>query len=354
MSSESLGPDKTAGKIVYLAGPSSSGKTTSTKALENAGWMRIEADIERPHLDIQLLKTMLLDDLTYLESHLNNPSPMNTIDAIHGKAPDKPPSNPDHYEKARKNLHVQMEKVGEKAQQSLLLHMLDKALSIARLGKSVIIDNVPMINDTGYASHEITRDTQSPNLWCYREFKIEQQLKYVSVDALMRNVLRRNSTTTKNDALEHREAPMVLEQYSDCFMVRTSDDQEKLGTLKVADFKKWIARAYTMDFFDIDPNHAFIYDGKKDIDVAIADRMEGFIVEMNNPDNAFDPKGDKVEGPSLTALKERQQSYPKLQDTIKEATAKIMQKMHIADDATTVTLTYRSSSGIKPTIIRDK
>lgn len=353
MSSESLGPDKTAGKIVYLAGPSSSGKTTSTKGLENAGWMRIEADIERPHLDIKQLKEILLDDLTYLESHLNNPSPMNTIDAIFGRAPDKPLSNADRYEKARKNLHEQMKTVGEKAEQSLMLHMLDKAISIARLGKSVIIDDVPMINDPGYASHEITKDTQSPNLWCYREFKIEQQLKYVPVDVLMRNVLRRNSNTTKSDALEHREAPMVLEQYSERFMVRTSDDQEELGTLKVADLKQWIARAYTMDFFDIDPNHAFIYDGKKDIDEAIADRMEGFLLEMNNPD-PIDPKGDKVEGPSLTALKERQQSYPKLQETIKEATAKIMQKMNIAEDATTVTLTYRSSSGIKPTIIYDK
>ncbi len=349
MNFDSVNANKPVGEIVYLAGPSSSGKTTSTKGPEFAGWMRIEADIERPYVRIQQLKETLLDDLSYLESHLEDPSPMNTIEAIHGNPPDKPQANADRYQKARQNLAEHMEKMWDKTQDCLQLHMLDKALSIAEAGKSVIIDDVPMVNP-GYGSHKISIDKESPNLWCYRDFKIEQKLKFVPVDILMRNVLRRNSGP---DPEERRPMPMVLAQYSDCFMAATSGKQEQLGTLDVAHLKKWIEHSCTIDFFDFSPNHKFEYDGKKDIDVAVKERMTGFLLEMEDPDNAVDPKGQKVEGEVLDALKEKKQAYPNLPETIKKATSEILQKMGIADDATTVTLTYRSSSDIKPAIMRD-
>src|SRR5471030_3000347 len=108
MNSDSVGTNKPVGEIVYLAGPSSSGKTTSTKGAEYTGWMRIDADIERPYVRIQQLKKTLLDDLTYLESHLEDPSPMKTIDAIFGNPPDKPQANADRYQKARQNLEEHM------------------------------------------------------------------------------------------------------------------------------------------------------------------------------------------------------------------------------------------------------
>ena len=53
-------------KIVWLSGPSSSGKTTITKMLEEKGWMRIEADAESADVEVAVLKTVLLEKFDYL------------------------------------------------------------------------------------------------------------------------------------------------------------------------------------------------------------------------------------------------------------------------------------------------
>lgn len=336
-------------KIVWLSGPSSSGKTTSTRTLEESGWIRLEADVERSSVTINLLKTTLLDKFTYLESHLTNPTPATIIDAIYGgKKPDKTPVDSNEFEKVRLELHDYIGTKEDDISQLLLIHMLDKAVHLRALGKNVILDHVPLINDPGFSSHRVTRDQKTPNLWCYRDVKIEQQLKYVPVEVLMRNVIRRN-----HNSADHRPMPMVLEQYAERFKVSTSSDEEQLGKLSVASLKKWVERAVKIDFFDISPQHGFKYDPSKDgdIDLVIQRRLELFTIEMNDPENAIDPSGEKVDNNDKTSLKEKKLAYPHLQEKIDGKTKEFIQLMKIPENAIEVNLTYTSVSGIKPTII---
>lgn len=339
-------------KIVYLAGPSSSGKTTSTRLLQETGWMRIEADVERPQIDIRFLrlKPNLFEKIAYIESHLAEPTDENVLETLHGKPPDKILTNPEQFHSVCKELIEFLDSKRQDIGPALLIHMLDKAIEIAKQGKNVIIDNVPLINEPFYGHHSISLDVERPNLWIYRDFKIEQQLKYVSVDTLMRNLIRRN----QNPA-DHRDMPRVLEdQYSTRFIASTSPDQQILGTLKVESLKKWIERAVKINFFDISPNHAFVYDESMgDIDLAIDNRMQSFIQEMNDSENALDPRGEKVIGQDLEALKDRKIQFPMLQKFIHEQTQRILKNMHIPPDVSDVNLTYVVSSGVKPTIIRD-
>ena len=228
--------------------------------------------------------------------------------------------------------------------------MLDKAIIIsASFHKSVILDHVPLISDL-LSSHTVTKDTDTKptNLWCYKDFKIEQQLKYVPVEILMRNVIRRNLNPEN-----HRQMAMVLEQYSDRFVAVTHAEQEHLGTLRVVTLKKWVERCMKIDFFDINPNHRFIYNESEDIDEAVQSRMEGFVKEMKDPDHAMDPTGEIVDEENVERLKLKYEEYPTLQERIEKMTETILKNMLIFEGATEVMLTYVSSDGIRPTIIRD-
>lgn len=341
-------------KIVWLSGPSSSGKTHSTKSLEEKGWIRLEADVERTHVEVALLKTVLLDKLTYLESHFTNPAPETTIGAIcGGTKPVKMPEDPGEYERVRLELLRYINDKNQDVSQAVLIHMLDKAIALSALGKSIILDHVPFVNDPGFSSHKVTRDLISSNLWCYRGVKIEQQLKYVPVEVLMRNVIRRNHNPD-----DHRPMTMVLEQYAERFRTSTNPKEEKLGILFVRSLKEWVQRAVKIDFFDINPNHGFKFDATRDgsIDQAIEDRLVQFNKEIDDPENAIDPADKKVDAENVERLKERKTEYPRLQEKIDEMTSKIMQLMEIpvdATDETVVNLTYKSTSGIEPTIIKD-
>lgn len=341
------------GKITWLSGPSSSGKTVSTRLLEAKGWIRIEADAELFEVRISLVKTEFLDKLTYLESHLATLTTANIMGAINGDVkPSKTPSNPSEYEKVRLDLLGYLKERDTEVSQALLIHMLDKAIGLSSLGKNVIIDHVPFINDPGFSSHKVIIDSTSTNLWCYRDFKIEQQLKYVPIETLMRNVIRRNCNP---DPDEFRPMPVVLKQYSKRFVVSSNSDDEELGTLKVKSLKQWIERSVKINFFDINKNHRFIYDESEseDIDLLIQKRIEKFIIEMDDPDNATDPTGEKVDINCIKILHEKKADFPNLAKKIDEITTTIMENMKIPETAITVKITYASYSGIKPTIIRD-
>lgn len=371
----------TPGKITCLSGPSCSGKTITTQLFVKNGGERIEADAERTEVEssfleakISFLKTTFIKKFAYFESHLTKPTTADIIDALSGeKGPDKEPANPAEYQKVRLSL-VESFKTAKQNEvnTALLVHMTEKAVALASLGKEVILDHAPFINDSDFFSDRFTKDITSKNLWCYRsiegkDFKIEQQLKYVPLTTLMRNVILRNQKACLKKKLnEHRPMLMVLEQYSTRFVTvnpkATHSDQEQLGTLKVETLKKWIARSMRIDFFDINPHHGFKFkcDGSEDIandkavDEAIQARMEAFKIEMSDPDNAIDPEGVKVDANNRELLRGKYAKYPKLQRNIDKTIKILMKKMKIPKNASEVMLTYVSSFGIRPTIVRDK
>ena len=171
-------------------------------------------------------------------------------------------------------------------------------------------------------------------------------------------MLRNNRACLEKNLEDHREMTFVLKQYAVRFealdVKEASTDQVQLGTLDVASLKKWIERAVKIEFFDINANHGFRFKESEDIDAAIQKRMEEFEKEMESPEKAVDPVGEKVDERNVNTLKERRANYPDLQKKIDETTKLIMEKMKIPETATKVVLTYVSSSGIKPTIIGDE
>jgi hypothetical protein len=343
------------GQIVWLSGPSSSGKTTSTKSLEGKGWLHLEADVEIPLRTVFVLRRDLTEALTIVESHLANPTPIDILDVMYGgKKPEMEPEFLIEYEKAKKTLTEFVNSKKSELEENFLIHLLDKAIEIARLGQNVILDHVPLINDPELKSDRVTLDQNSKNLWCYRDFKIEQQLKYVPADTLLLNVIRRNQNAVKDKNLgDYRIMTRVLKQYSERFIASTGSDREHLGTLKIDTLKKWVERAIKIEFFDIDPNHVFAFDGISDIDQAIEGRLNQFMIEVEDPVNATDPRGEKITEDKIEILKQKSLEYPALQDKIDQMIKSLLQNMGVSGEPEEIVLTYASYSGVKPTIIRD-
>lgn len=357
MSLDSVGHESkdSIGQIHYLSGPSSSGKTTTTREKAAAGWLRIEADVEINAVEITFLSKDFRDDLAYIKKHLNADSTIsqgeaarNLMDVVYGgKPPDIKPENQKDFDQVRQKLvtYIRHEDRGDDIKNAQQIHLFEEAIRLAKLGNNVIIDEVPLVNEHG-SSHEIKVDSKSPNLWCFRDFKIEQQLKFVPIDILIRNLTKRNSKPE-----DRRDMRAVLErQYSKQFVAASSQpsNQEVLCHVQVSSLKKSIERAVKIDFFDINSAHSFNYDGNGDIDEAIEKRMKAFVEEMNDPNMETKDNDDY-----LKLLAERKLEYPDLQKNIDEFTQKILANMQVPKDDTEFDLTYLSKTGIQPTIIRD-
>ena len=72
---------------------------------------------------------------------------------------------------------------------------------------------------------------------------------------------------------------------------------------------------------------------------------------MRRAANAIDPVGEKLDEKNMIIIKQKKIDYPQLQEKIEEMTKTLIKKMKIPETASTVNLTYVSSTEIKPTII---
>lgn len=331
------------GQIVYLAGPSSSGKTTFSQELVKKGWIHLEADEISLVTEIGLLEKKFSQDLAWIKQHLNNPSLLSLMQVVCGKNPDISPKDLVQFKKVCSRLNLFLEKRVERTAPEVFIHMLDEAKRLAELGHNVIMDSVPLFNeDRLFFSQDLIQTKENgQEVWKYKDVKFVQKLKFVSINRLMLNVIKRNQNPDN-----HRDPIAVIKQYSNQFKKVKNPSYETIDTLKTKELKKWIERAVKMDFFDVDPSHRFLYKEGDDIDQDLDRRVKDYFDEIRKLETSDDPK-------NKNHLCTKLAQWINMADTIASLTQDIFTEMNIPKNASEVSLSVHSKLNAKPSIIKD-
>lgn len=325
MHSASFPRQQAAGQIVYLAGPSSTGKSKYSNDLVAKGWIHLEADhflslseithIQKSHgADLELIKNGLL---------LDHQTPERVLGVIMGDKPEIAPQDPQTFEQARSKIKACLDErwttSGQpdehKAQQNwqeVFVSMLEESVKATQAGKSIIIDFVGMLNERPEVSAQgLTLQQGSPNVWEYKGVQIQQFLKYAPIDRLAQNIFLRNQQ------IDNKRDPLyVLTQYGERF-VKAKVGEDVVGELNVVDLAKWIER--------------FV-------------KIEHFKLAYTDPNTIDDILFKATETLPATELAH-------IQHKVKEETGKLFNLMGIEPSDTRIPLTYKTSSAAKPTII---
>ncbi|OJU79986.1 MAG: hypothetical protein BGO10_01450 [Chlamydia sp. 32-24] len=313
------------GQVIYLAGPSSTGKSTYSSELIKSGWLHFEADHFLSVTEINHVEKFFKEDLALIRQALSEEhrSPERILGIIMGDKPEITPDNQEKFNKARTRIKECLDQRwttrGEpddtKAQQNwqeVFINMLDEANKASTLGKNVIIDFVGMIGERPEVSAPgLKIEKESPNIWDYKGLKIEQFLKYASIDRLAQNIFRRNQQ------IDNKRDPMyVLNQYGERFK-KSSEGDEVVGKMSVNDLTKWIER--------------FV-------------KIEHLKLDYTNFDQI-----DEVIQKSMTELSSLE--IEELNKKIALSKAKMFSLMEIEEGDEEISLTYRTNDKAKPTII---
>lgn len=313
------------GQIIYLAGPSSTGKSKYSSELISSGWLHFEADHFLSVTEIKHIEKTLGSQLDLIKKSLTEEhgSPERILGIIMGDKPEVTPDNQKEFEEARSLIKACLDErwttLGEpdeaKAQknwQEVFITMLEESVKVSTTGKNVIIDFVGMIGERPEVSAPGLKIVQeSPNIWDYKGFKIEQFLKYATIDRLARNIFHRNQQ------IGNRRDPMyVLTQYAERFIKARVGD-ESIGELETGELAKWVERFVKIEHFKLD------YKDPNTVDEVIHKKMETI-----NP-----------------------QELEQINKKVKEETNKLFKLMGIEEDDTLIALTYKTNEGAKPKIV---
>ncbi len=241
--------------------------------------------------------------------------------------------------------------------------MLDRAVVLAKLGKNVLIEDVPHLfeydADTFYHCRTSAEDLmlvdKNKNLWKYKDVTITSKIKYVPIQRLMLNVLFRNKNPD-----DHRNPVDVLDQYPR-FFVSTQPSKEGIDTVKIEkddaldtiktdDLKSWIERALQLNFFSLYGAESVNKNGEN-IDEALVvkslkERTEIFEKELSSLEGSAEPEKQAMG-------KMKSESWKELTAKIAEKTHEIFKRMNIPLDAKEAILHAYSDTGFKPSILRD-
>jgi len=327
------------GEIIALSGPSSTGKSTYSSELVSRGWIHLEGDRILTTIEIGLAEKHFLDDLNILKSYLKDPNPERILEVIQKGNPDTTTDMP-KFERARAKLKAFFDARWapgneDRNWQEVFMHMLEVAVKCAEQGKSVILDTVGMLNEEPPSSSpHLTRTEGRRDAWTYKNFTIQQKLKFVSIDRLILNIIQRN-----RDPLNYRDPVYVLNQYVDRFKMAASD-QPVIGTVSIDTIEKSIERAVKMKFFGmVESGDNIDQDIQKKMD-EMARRIEGLAKSENEADRK---------------LAQEQSSHLKNITGHVESTKKlIFEKMGIPGHlprGTMIPITYKSTQGSQPEII---
>lgn len=251
-------PASSSGEVIYLAGPSSTGKSTFSSELINNGWLHLEADKILSVTEITHVEKNLGPELALIRKTLSKEkcTPEGILRVVMGDRPEIPPENQEAFNKARDSikacLDLRWKTMGEPDQkkaaqnwQEIFIALLEDAKKASSSGKNVIIDMVGMIGERQEVSAPGLKIVkESPNLWDYKGLKIEQYLKYASFDRLVQNIFSRNQ---KGDS---RPAMYVLDQYGERFKQAKKGD-DPIGCIKISDLSKWIERFVKIEHLKI-------------------------------------------------------------------------------------------------------
>lgn len=226
------------GNVIYLAGPSSSGKSTYAKEKEKEGWTHLEVDEEMFSLELAQIEEEFPADMKHLKANLKDPSRKGLYAALLGRITFTFPIEETRQRLARIWQSRVFDVMG--LWKKAFARILIQADQIAQKGKNVIIDFVPLLNE-----HPLTTidglflgEKGRVDIWKFRGIKIEQKLMYVPIDRLMQNVLKRNQ-----DPANYRTPSKVLTQYADQFKVLRKEGKTLVGRLKVEHLEVFLSIA---------------------------------------------------------------------------------------------------------------
>lgn len=314
------------GQVVYLAGPSSTGKSTYSSELIANGWMHFEADHFLSVTEIKYIETIFKNQLDVIKNTLSidNRTPQSILGIIMGNKPEITPDNPQEFDAARALIKTCLderwttlgkpdETKEQQIWQEVFIAMLDESIRVSQTGKSVIIDSVGMLGERPEVSApDLKIAQQKPNIWQYKGIQIEQFLKYAPIDRLAQNIFSRNQNVDNQ-----RDPLYVFTQYAERF-VKAKIGDEVIGELDTNELYIWIERFVKMEHFKIE------YSNLETVDNAIRSKME-----------IIDPHEQELINLKIT-----------------EETSKIFALMGTDKNEGTITLTYRTNEGSKPKIIQ--
>lgn len=321
----SIPEGSSAGRVFYLAGPSSTGKSRYSSDLIATGWLHFEADhflsvTEIKHVEKTMGKQLDLIKKCLTEEHC---TPERILGVIMGDKPEVSPNSQKEFDEARALIKACLDTrwttLGEpddlKAQrnwQEIFITMLEESVKASSAGKNVIIDFVGMINERPEVTAPgMKLDRESPHIWDYKGVKIEQFLKYVAIDRLALNIFSRNQI------IDNRRDPLyVLSQYGERFIKAKAQD-EVVGEISIKELAKWIERFVQIEHLKLP------YSDASTIDEMIQGRMQS--IEPHEQD--------------LISKK------------VNDETKKMFRLMGIEEGDVRVALTYRTNDGAKPKII---
>ena len=313
------------GEIIYLAGPSSTGKSTYSSDLISSGWLHFEADHFLSVTEIKHVEKLLGKQLELIKSSLTieHCTPERILGVIMGDKPEVTPESQKEFEEARNLLKACFDErwttlgkpdegKAQKIWQEVFVTMLEESVKASTTGKNVIIDFVGMIGERPEVSAPGLKMVQeSPNVWDYKGVKIQQFLKYATIDRLAQNIFRRNQQ------VDNRRDPMyVLTQYGERFKKAKIGD-EPVGEIDIGELAKWIERFVKIEHFKLD------YKDFNTIDETIHEKTE-----MINP-----------------------LEMEQINKKVKYEKDKLFKLIGIEDDDTHITLTYTTNENAKPKII---
>ncbi len=325
MNNASLPKQQPVGQIVYLAGPSSTGKSKYSNEQVANGWLHLEADHFLSVSEVKHIQSTLGPELDLIKELLSQDhcTPERILGVIMGDKPEVTPQDQRAFEQACAKIKACLDErwttLGEpdehKAQQNwqeVFVSMLEESVKVTATGKNVIVDFVGMLNERPEVSAPgLTFVQANPNIWEYKGIKIEQFIKYAPIDRLAQNIFRRNQQ------IDNRRDPLyVLTQYGERF-VKAKAGEDAIGELDVKELTKWIDRFVKIEHLKL------TYSGPNTIDATILKATE-----------TLDPD-------ELTHIHHK----------VKEETDKLFKQMGIEPNDSRIPLTYKTNSGAKPTII---
>lgn len=160
MNNSSISSNPPPGQIIYLAGPSSTGKSKYSSELISSGWLHFEADHFLSITEIKHIEKTLEPQLDLIKKSLTEEhrSPERILGIIMGDKPEVTPDNQKEFEEARSlmkaclderwtTLNKPDEAKSQKNWQKVFITMIEESVKASLTGKNVIIDFVGMIGE---------------------------------------------------------------------------------------------------------------------------------------------------------------------------------------------------------------
>lgn len=285
MQNSPLSTSDSIGQIIYVAGPTSSGKTTYCKDLAKQGWVHLEVDAIFRHSLLEEIKQQQPVAFNYLHRYL--PESETLFDSIRlnlmpAHLELKEESAPKYWQ-AMGLAHSVYCKIWKSLEGDVRLafckevfqDVVKRACQEAISGNNVVFDFTRLIFESPVTRVNCLELEGRHFAWTFvadPKVKVTQKIKYVPLETLMYYLFCRLKEMPKS-----RKAFETLRQYATHFK-RCKEGQQEIGHLSLAALKEWIEIAVQLDYLSVDLSEANTLEEMKN---AVRKAAENQILSLN-------------------------------------------------------------------------